>query len=213
MLKTVHRRTILSLIGRILLMAAVVSALTVLWADREQSALADSMIRLHVLANSDSDADQALKLKVRDKILATAETALDGTSNVDQAERKLDALLPELEQAAAETIAAEGYSYPVHVELEKTWFPTREYATFSLPAGEYEALRVVIGAGEGHNWWCVVFPPLCVESSTETVETTAAEDGLSNGQIALVQEEGQSYVFKFRTIELWEEFKHAVAGG
>ena len=150
-----------------------------------QRELADRVVRLHVLANSDSQADQALKLTVRDRILEVAEPVLEDSSDREEARAALTAALPELEQAAEETIAAAGYDYSVTARLEETLFPTREYDGFALPAGEYLALRVVIGAGAGQNWWCVVFPPLCAAASAD-VPTVAVAAGLSEDQVSLI---------------------------
>ena len=124
-----------------------------------QDQLAEKVVRLHILANSDTEEDQALKLQVRDVVLERATEILKQSADRQDAEARLRGQLLELERLAAEEIRAEGYDYPVTVELTDTAFPTREYDGFTLPAGTYLALRVVIGAGEGHNWWCVVFPP------------------------------------------------------
>lgn len=171
-----------------------------------QQALADRVVRLHILANSDSDEDQALKLQVRDKILARATEILEQSANRDEAETTLRESLPEIERLAAEEIAAEGYDYGVTAELTDTTFPTREYDDFTLPAGDYLALRVVIGAGEGHNWWCVVFPPLCTAATTDLAQT-AMSAGLSDDDVKLITEAGEGYVLKFKSIEIWETLK------
>ena len=130
--------------------------LTLLWGTislQRQEQLADKVVRLHVLANSDSEADQALKLQVRDSVIGYAEEILRSSANRDDAEKKLRTVLPQLEQLAAQTVAEKGYAYPVTVQLQDTWFSTREYDGFTLPAGEYLALRLVIGEGAGRNWW------------------------------------------------------------
>ena len=129
-----------------------------------QSELADKVVRLHVLANSDSEEDQALKLKVRDAVLARAAEVLEGTESREEACRRLTDILPELEKTAKAVISANGYDYGVRAELAETAFPTKDYDGFSLPAGEYLALRVLIGEAAGQNWWCVVYPPLCFVS-------------------------------------------------
>ncbi len=183
-----------------------------LWLDGQQSQLADKMVRLHVLANSDSDEDQALKLQVRDAVLKTAEPLLAQAGQVDNATGILENNLEQLTAVAQETIYREGWDYPVSVQLEETWFPTREYDSFALPAGSYQALRVVIGEGNGHNWWCVVFPPLCLASASETVSQTAQDAGMTDQEVALIAEEDEKYVIKFKAIELWEEFKHDFLG-
>lgn len=178
------------------------------WLDLEQSELADKMLRLHVLANSDSQEDQALKLKVRDELLVDVQPWLEQQADVSGVKEELQSRIPELTKMAEAVIEREGYSYPVHVELEETWFPTRTYEGFALPAGKYEALRIIIGEGQGKNWWCVVFPPLCLASSTETVTQEASAAGLDDQQVFLILEDSDQYVIKFRAIEIWETVKH-----
>jgi len=168
--------------------------------------LSDKVVRLHVLANSDSEEDQALKLKVRDRILAGAEPLLSGAAGRAEAESLLRDCLPELERAAALEIQNSGYDYAVSIRLEDTVFPTREYEGFTLPAGRYLALRAVIGAGEGRNWWCVVFPPLCAAASVEVPETALAA-GLSPAQVGLITEENQGYVLKSKLVEFWRDLE------
>ena len=171
-----------------------------------QQALADRVVRLHILANSDSEADQALKLQVRDVILDRATDILKASEDRDEAETVLQAALPELEALAADKIRAEGWDYDVTAQLTDARFPTREYDSFTLPAGDYLALRIVIGAGAGHNWWCVVFPPLCTQATTD-VPAAAMTAGLSQDDVDLITEEGRGYVLKFKSIELWEALK------
>lgn len=179
-----------------------------IWLEHEQTDLADSVLRLHVLANSDSDADQTLKLKVRDRVLEEAELILSDHSSVKEAERVLKGNLDRLAQAGAEIVAEEGYDYSVSAEVRETWFPTKEYDDFSLPAGQYQALRIVIGEGEGQNWWCVVFPPLCLGSVSESVQETALHAGMDEQQVALLTGESEGYVVKFKALELWEKLKN-----
>ena len=157
-----------------------------------------------IIANSQY-ADQALKLKVRDSVLQKAEEILDGCPDRETAEARLSAALPEIEGAARQRIAAEGADEAVTAELRPTVFPTKEYEDFTLPAGEYLALRVVIGEGEGHNWWCVVFPPLCAETTSDLAETAMAA-GLTEDQVALITE-SDGYVLRFKAVELWERLK------
>lgn len=177
-------------------------ACAMLWASAlgaEQDALAEKVVRLHVVANSDSEADQTLKLQVRDAILADAASELAGLSR-EEALEQLTQDLPHLGEIAAQTVGEQGYDYPVTVSLKEERFPTKRYDDFALPAGEYMALRVQIGSGEGHNWWCVVFPPLCMGSVEEAAE-------LDDRDRALITGETEGYVVKFRAMELWEEFK------
>lgn len=182
------------------------------WASASEGALAGQVLRLHVVANSDSEEDQALKLLARDTVLELASQLLDGVSDRAQAEEILSAHLDELAQAGAEALAAQGCSDPVTAEIADQWFPTREYATFSLPAGQYRALRITIGAGAGRNWWCVVFPPLCLGSVTEESVETAAGGVLSEDQVALITGQDGGYVLKFRLIEWWQELLQELRG-
>ncbi len=186
-----------------LLIAILISFAWGTWADRTQQQLSDKVLRLHVLANSDSEADQALKRKVRDSVLETASAILADCPDRETAEQRLSAALPEIEDAARARIAAEGGKQTVTAELRSTVFPTREYEDFTLPAGEYLALRVVLGEGEGHNWWCVVFPPLCAET-TSSLSQTAMAAGLTEEEVALITE-SDGYQLKFKAVELWEK--------
>ena len=186
-----------------LLIAILISFAWGTWADRTQQQLSDKVLRLHVLANSDSEADQALKRKVRDSVLETASAILADCPDRETAEQRLSAALPEIEDAARARIAAEGGKQTVTAELRPTVFPTREYEDFTLPAGEYLALRVVLGEGEGHNWWCVVFPPLCAETTSSLTQTAMAA-GLTEEEVALITE-SDGYQLKFKAVELWEK--------
>lgn len=177
-----------------------------LWSSVSQSALAAQVLRLHVVAHSDSDADQTLKLAVRDAVLARATPLLDGVTDPQQAEAALESHLDELAREGQAVLAQAGCVHSVAVSIEDQWFPTRNYDSFSLPAGTYRALRVVIGDGAGQNWWCVVFPPLCLASVSEEVVDAAAQSGLSENQISLITGRDGQYVLKFKFIEWWEEF-------
>lgn len=187
-----------------LLMAFAVTLLIGCCASAGRAALAGQVLRLHVVANSDSAEDQAVKLRVRDAVLAQAQPALAGVADSVEAEQVLLPLLNELEQTASAVLTAEGYDPEVSVSISDQWFPTREYDSFALPAGQYRALRVVIGEGEGQNWWCVVFPPLCLAAVTEEVTAAAAQAGLSEEQVALITGQDGGYVLKFKVIEWWE---------
>lgn len=176
--------------------------------------LAEKVVRLHVLANSDSEEDQTLKLHVRDVILQRAAELLEQSAGRREAEALLREHLPELEELAAGEIHAQGYDYAVSVRLENTAFPTREYDGFTLPAGNYLALRAVIGAGAGKNWWCVVFPPLCtaVSGGAADLSETALAAGLTEEQVALITEDGQGYILKSKAVEWWQQLRAAFEG-
>lgn len=190
---------------RVLALFVACLVCTALWAEATQVRLASQVIRLHVLANSDSEEDQALKLEVRDRVLETTSALLAGETEPQAAAILLDQHLDDIAQTAAQEISAQGHDDRVEVRLEQTWFPTRQYQGISLPAGNYLALRVLIGAAEGHNWWCVVFPNLCLPAVSERALEAST---LTPGQISLLQEEETSYVFRFKALELWQSLKH-----
>lgn len=162
-----------------------------------QSELADKLTRLHVLANSDSTEDQTLKLQVRDAVLAASE----GEPVLNEQ------LLQKLERTAQAEVIRQGYGYPVTVTRERCYFDTRVYETFSLPAGYYDAVRVVIGEGAGKNWWCVIYPPLCAGMCEQDWETVAREAGLTEDEIGLICEEN-GYVIRFQLIDWWGKALH-----
>ena len=169
--------------------------------------LANQVIRLHVIANSDSDGDQALKLKVRDGVLAQAEQLYPEGASLEQASQALERNLAALAAAGQAVVEREGADYPVRAEITRCWFPTKEYEDFALPAGEYTALRVTIGEGEGRNWWCVAYPPLCLGAATQTVEQAALTGQLDPEGASLITGEDEGYVLKFKAIELLEQWR------
>lgn len=195
---------------RVLALFVACLVCTALWAEATQVRLASQVIRLHVLANSDREEDQALKLEVRDRVLETTSALLAGETEPQAAAILLNQHLEDIAQTAAQEISAQGHDDRVEVRLEQTWFPTRQYQGISLPAGNYLALRVLIGAAEGHNWWCVVFPNLCLPAVSERALETST---LTPGQISLLQEEETSYVFRFKALELWQSLKHRLMEG
>lgn len=180
-----------------LLVGVALAALTGGWLNNAQSSLSGQVVRLHVVANSDSAADQALKLKVRDAVVAQAMPDLEDMDR-QEALNALAEALPEIGRTAAETVAAEGYHDPVTVSLEERYYPTKTHGELALPAGRYTALRLDIGRGAGRNWWCVVFPTLCADGVAEGVDREAL--GLMTG-------EDPGYVVKFKAMEWWGELK------
>lgn len=173
------------------------------WAEGRQTALSENLVRLHVVAASDDEYEQALKLRVRDAVLAYLEPELEGAENSAAARELISARLEGIARAAYS--AAEGRG--VSVSFSQEDYPTRQYEGFALPAGEYNSLRVVIGEGAGHNWWCVVFPPLCTASASGG-EVLEAMNGDDYGIIT----EGEGYELRFRTLELWGELKALLRG-
>ena len=177
------------------------------WLTREQQELADSVIRFHVIANSDTEEDQALKLAVRDRVLEEAEGLYPEGATLEQAQAALEGHLNTLSAAGRAVVEEQGYDYPVTAVLEDCWFPTKEYEGFALPAGNYTALRVTIGEGKGQNWWCVAFPPLCLGAASETVDQALEAGHFTSDQGALVTGDGESYVLKFKAMELLGEIQ------
>ena len=171
------------------------------WAQGRQEALASQVVRLRVIAASDAEEEQALKLRVRDAVLSFLEPELAELEDADAARALIEARLPQIREAAL--AAAEGRS--VTVTLGPELCPTRRYEGFALPAGRYESLRVVLGEGEGRNWWCVVFPPLCLSSA----EAERAQSVMNANDLALICEE-DGYELRFRIVELWGELLRRV---
>ena len=178
------------------LVTLCVCLLTGLWAEGRQQRLAAGLVRLHVLAVSDEAEEQAVKLRVRDAVLRYLAPYLDGVKSADEAEAILSGKLDGVRAAAEQ--AAEGRT--VRVTLGDERYPTRDYAGFSLPAGRYRSLRVVLGEGKGHNWWCVVFPPVCLAA----VEREAVRPVMNPEDYALITRE-DGWQLRFRLVELWGE--------
>lgn len=182
-----------------LLLALSAAMLCSSWASAASGRVSDQLVRLHVIASSDSEYDQAVKLRVRDAVLEYLEPRLSEAPDSLRAGEIISSGLEGIRAAALS--ASEGQA--VSVELGEEYYPTREYDTFSLPAGKYTSLRVTLGGGEGHNWWCVVFPPLCLTAS-DAEDAFAALDGDTR---AVISEDGAGVQFKFRLLELWGELR------
>ena len=184
-----------------LLLALCFSLCLGTWAQAKQSSLSSSLVRLHVIAVSDDEYEQSLKLRVRDRVLSYISPKLRDVKSAQQAQEIIKNELDGI-KAAAES-SAEGRS--VEVTLSQEYYPTRNYEKFSLPAGKYQSLRVILGEGEGHNWWCVVFPPLCISAA----EQEQAVESMSEDMRGIVTEE-DGYEYKFRILELWGELMELI---
>ena len=160
----------------------------------------DDTVRLHILADSDGKEDQMLKLCVRDKILSDFGTELADAANTEDALVRITSLLPDIENAAREELASQGSHAPVSASVSTEWYDTRDYGDFSLPAGFYSSLRVIIGSGEGQNWWCVMYPPLCTELASERAPADDGLIGYTDAEIALIS--GERYNVKFKMLEI-----------
>ena len=180
-------------VGFCLLLVSLIWCGTVL-ADREQ--LNEGLIRLHVVANSDSGEDQRIKLQVRDAVVESLRGAMADVADVEQAKAYLQENLPKIQKVANEPLRSLGCTEAAVVSLCREAFDTRYYDTFSLPAGVYEALRITIGEGAGKNWWCVVFPTFCIPATTEGFHDVAAGAGFPDSlNSALTGEEGYEVRF------------------
>ena len=169
----------------------------------------NSVVRLHILAHSDAADDQALKLAVRDAVTAASAGLLDGVTDTQAALQTAEAALPRLVDVAQQTVYACGYDYPVSAELCRMYFETRTYGegeTVTLPAGLYDAVRFTIGQGRGKNWWCVVFPPLCVAAATDV----DAMDDVLDGQQSDIVTHADRYEVRFKVVEWWESLCESV---
>ena len=157
----------------------------------------EEVLRLHILANSDSQEDQALKLQVRDAILEELGPELGAAKDLEDARRIAGENLSRVEEIARRTIAAAGRDDPVRAQTVRMYFDTRTYGEATLPAGEYEALRVTIGEAKGHNWWCVMFPPLCIPAAAQA-------GGEEEVQEILLLDQEPNYKLAFWSVEAVE---------
>ncbi len=162
--------------------------------------ISNKIFRLHIIANSNSEEDQALKLKVRDNVLEYSKELYKDCTNVSEALNVSKEKLNEIKSVAQKTIAFYGYEYDTRVYTAKEFFNTREYDTFTLPAGEYYCLKIVIGEGKGKNWWCVMFPSVCISGCADDLDDVLSED-----ERRLT--EGKKYVVKFKAVEIYERLK------
>ena len=174
------------------------------------SDIANSVFRLHVIANSDSKEDQDLKYKVRDSLLSYMNEICANCKNKEEAISLVEEHKENFKQIALETIHNEGYSYDVNINIGNFEFPTKDYGDISLPAGYYDALRVEIGEAKGQNWWCVMFPPLCFVDITSGVvpeeSKETLEENLSEEEFALVSEDSDLNIqFKFKILEFFNQ--------
>ncbi len=165
--------------------------------------LRTSVLRLHILANSDSEDDQQLKLKVRDKILSVTSERFNEARNLSEAIEIAKSDLDVITAAAQEEINASGYDYTVTANIEKNFFNNRDYDDFTLPAGVYNSLTVRIGNAEGHNWWCVVFPGVCLPAAEKTTLKKAV-----SGESAKVASNAKKYKICFKTVEIYQKIRH-----
>ncbi len=167
--------------------------------------LRQNILRLHIIANSDSDEDQALKLEIRDEILAKTDDLFLNVTDLEDAEAKVGDSLEIFTDIANGVIEQNGFNYRAEAYLDKSYFDTRVYDDFTLPAGYYPSLIIKLGKAEGKNWWCVVFPTVCIPA--------AAKGDLSDSvkeQSAAAAKQSERYVMRFKTVEIYEKIKNLI---
>ncbi len=167
----------------------------------------NDVIRLHILANSDSSADQTVKLAVRDALLESGEKLFSGAVNKENAKEALEEGKERLLSTAEKVLHENGFDYGAKIYLTEEYFQTRSYENFTLPAGKYLAVKVILGNGNGHNWWCVMFPPLCLPAAAECENVEAV---LGNDGTRLIKSDPK-YEVRFKIIEVLENLKNRVS--
>ena len=194
---------VLKIWEKAMLLALSLSLCAGVWAQGRQESISSSLVRLHVLAHSDSREEQALKLRVRDAVLEYISPKLEGAESVEEARQILSAELDNIGLAAAKAAGGRQLS----LSLGRENYPTKAYEGFRLPAGEYESLRVVLGDGEGQNWWCIVFPPVCLSA----VQSEPVAAAMNKEDYALVSSQ-EGWELRFKTVELWGELTGLLRG-
>ncbi len=199
----------------ILLMANFIPNLSWTRVSANQGSISSKVIRFHVIANSDTDQDQNLKLKVRDAALQYLYPKLKTSKNIEESRKILKQNTPEIMVIARKLIKDNGYSYPVSVSLTRENFPMKSYGNITLPQGNYEAYRIIIGTGQGHNWWCVMFPPLCFVDITKgevsekqtqkEMKKVLTEDEYKLVDNTEIPKSKEKVIFKFKLVELFHK--------
>ena len=185
------------------------------YANNVSSDISNNVLRLHILANSDSDEDQNLKLKIRDNILAYMRGISNDIHSKEDAISLVEEKMDMFEGIAMQTIYEEGYDYPVNIQVGNFDFPTKDYGSISLPSGKYDALRIEIGEANGHNWWCVMFPSLCfVDVSSDPLDEKSKEmleNSLNEEEYKLISEDDSVMNFKFKILEFFDDMRIKLA--
>ena len=159
--------------------------------------ISNEVFRLHILANSDEDYDQQLKLKVRDKVLIYTESLFESAQSKEEAENLISKNLQDICNTAQKEVSDNGYDYSVTAQITKMYFTTRTYESYTLPSGMYDALRITIGSGEGHNWWCVMYPALCIGAAANLDEL---KENTTQEEYKILDSKGK-YEYKFLLLE------------
>ena len=161
-------------------------------------------MRLHIIANSDSEEDQALKLKIRDRILSESGDLFEGVTDTERAVEVAEENAEYYCSIANEVIAENGFEYKATVCIGDSYFETREYEKFTLPAGTYKSLIISVGEAKGKNWWCVIFPEVCLPAAMADLSDTVSDEN------ALIAEQPQRYIMRFKAVEIYENIKKLI---
>ena len=165
--------------------------------------ISNKVLRLHIIANSDSDYDQNVKLKVRDEVLKLSDDMFADCKTLEDAKNVSQNNIDLIQSVANNTLSSLGCSEAATVAVAKEYFSTRIYDDFTLPAGIYDSIKIVIGNGEGHNWWCVMFPQVCLSGCTKDLE-----DDLTDEEIKMIH--SKDYIVKFKAVEIYEKLKYKI---
>lgn len=176
--------------------------------DAQSKEISNEVFRLHILANSDSEEDQNLKLAVRDEIQKFCRNIYKTTKTKAEAEKIMKQRLPEIIEIAQKEVLKQGFSYPIKGEIVHMYFTNRVYDNITLPAGDYDAVRITIGDGKGHNWWCVMFPPICISAAENDAKIS---DVLDEEQTKLVTD--KKYEYKFKIYEIYQNLMEQLDNG
>lgn len=196
------KKTLLRIEISLLIALIICGVLNINAFSQQCDSIREKMLRMHVIANSNTHEDQELKLKVRDAVLTAGKEVFDGSVTSTEAKAKIEPHIEYLENVALETIQNEGFDYGVNITIDNEYFNTRTYDNqITLPAGNYNAIKVIIGEGEGQNWWCVMFPPMCLPTSVAECEIS---DVLTEDETEIVTET-EKYKFRFKVLEIIEE--------
>lgn len=201
------------IIGAFALALCMTMAVTA-YSDNVQGDLQENLIRLHIIADSDSDADQNVKLKVRDAVLQSVGDRMSACSE-EECKAEIIENLDEVEKIADEVLRENGFNYTSHAEYGKFYFPEKKYKSMTLPAGEYYGVRVVLGSGEGHNWWCVMYPPLCFKEGEEVTLSRESEkilrEKLDKDTYEIITQKNNEVVVKFKIVQVVQEIKEKIS--
>ena len=185
------------------MLVLVLTLTTAILPTDKDAAIYNDTLRLHILANSDCEVDQAIKYEIRDKILEKYGEALGEAESFEDAEERIGELIPKIESDVNAWLEEAGYDYTSEVTLGVEWYDTREYESFSLPKGYYTSLRVMLGEAKGQNWWCVMYPPLCLDVATEDAPSDDAVSGYSKEEYLLISD--KRYNVKFKMLEVFSD--------